>query len=133
LSSALFIILEKEIPEFDSFVNGKALCNAEPDLAKIATDAGLQPLMNFFAVEPSMMEEFFGEEEFENHNFPALEVKWYEASEGLVTINGLLNYLKHNPNALPKADKVIDDLEDFVRVLKKAEQHQVRWYLSGDF
>ena len=29
--------------------------------------------------------------------------------------------------------KVLADLQDFARVLTKAEQHQVRWYLYVDF
>jgi hypothetical protein len=133
MSSALFIVLEREIPEFDSFVNGKAISNAEPDLAKIAADSGFQSLIDFFSVESAMVEYFFEEEEFENHTFPVPEIQWYEASEGLVTIEGLLDYLKHHPNTLHKADEVIADLQDFARVLKKAEQHRIRWYLSIDF
>ena len=133
MGSALFIVLEKEIPEFDSFVNGKAIGRAEPDLAKIAADLGIQPLMNFFAVELAREEYFLEEEEFESDTYSPPQITWHKASEGLKTVQGLLNYLRENPNALQKADEVLADLQDFARVLTTAEQHQVRWYLNVDF
>jgi hypothetical protein len=133
MSGALFIVLESEIPGFDGFVDGKALSKAEADLAAIAADLGIQPLMNFFAAEPAMLEDFFAEEELAGPDFPAPEMQWHEAGAGLKSAEGLLEYLAHHPNALRNADKVMTDLRDFVRVLKKAEQHGVRWYLSVDY
>lgn len=126
---ALFIVLEREIPEVDSFVNGKALAHAGPELAQIAAKLGLRPLMDFFAADPA---EYFDEEELGGLDLPAAPIVWPEAGEGLLTVEGLLNYLRQQPQALPDSEQVIDDLEAFITVLKAAEQHRVRWYLSVD-
>lgn len=126
---ALFIVLEREIPEVDSFVNGKALAHAEPELAQIAATLGLQPLMDFFAADPA---EYFDEEELGDLDLPAAPIVWHEASEGLPTVEGLLNHLRQQPQALPNSEKVIDDLQECITVLKAAEQHRVRWYLGID-
>jgi hypothetical protein len=129
MSVALYIVLEKEIPEFDSYVNGKPPADAEPELARIAAELGLQPLMDFFSADPA---EFLDEEELDSFELPPAPIVWHEASEGLRTIEGLLDYLRQHPQILPNRARVIADLEGFVRVLKMAEQHRVRWYLCID-
>ena len=48
---ALFIVLEKDIPDFDPFVNGKALSAAEIKLDRVAKELGVTPLMDFCSMD----------------------------------------------------------------------------------
>jgi hypothetical protein len=133
MSDALYLVLEKEIPEFESFVDGKALSKAEADLAAIAATLGLQPLMSFFAAEAAVLEDFFSEEELAGADGSLPAGQWHEAIEGLRTVEGLLDYLTLHPNALRNRDRVMADLRDFARVLKKAEQHGIKWHMGVDY
>ncbi len=50
MCAALYIVTEREIPGFDTFVSGKALSCAEPQLAAIAAQLGVTPLLEFCSI-----------------------------------------------------------------------------------
>ena len=54
MGAALYIALERQIPDFDPFLNGKALSQASDQLDTIATSLGVRPLMEFFSADPDM-------------------------------------------------------------------------------
>ena len=127
MGAALYIALEREIPDFDPFLNGKALSQASDELDSIATSLGVRPLMGFFSADPEMAAEFLDE----GTEIPPQS--WFPASDGLATVRALHSHLTTNPSAVPKQDMVLEDLSDMERVLMKASEQGVGWSLQVDF
>jgi hypothetical protein len=80
MGAALYIALEHPIPDFDPFVNGKALSKTSGQLDAIATELGVRPLMEFFSADPEMAAEFLPE------GVEAPPRVWFTAAAGLVTV-----------------------------------------------
>lgn len=120
LSVAWYIVLEREIPGFDHFVNGKAAAKASAQLDSFAKEKVLPPLMSFFSISP------------EDHGVSLEQSpseKWFSADDGLKTVNGLIDGAeKHKLDA-----RVIADLREFQTVLEVAKQHDIGWHLAVDF
>ena len=131
MSVAWYIVLEKQIPGFDAFMNGKALANEAGKLDYIAEQNSVRPLMSFFSSSREQMLEFAGSEGVETGNEMAetWAETWFVAEEGLRTVNLLLE--KAEGNSVSEAAR--KDLLDFRRVLETAKQQRVRWHLPIDF
>ena len=50
MSVACYVVLERKIPGFEIFINGKALGHASELLDSLAKDEGVLPLSDFFSV-----------------------------------------------------------------------------------
>jgi len=131
MGSALYISIEKEIPDFVPFVSGKAISEAEKHLSKISRKLGMKPLMDFFSPSPEDISGFLEDENINGDDLVLPDIQWFDASEGLKTVMGLLSYLRGNPNEV--SGEVVKDLIKFERVLSVAHEHTVRWHLSVDF
>ena len=127
MGAALYIALERQIPGFDPFLNGKALSQASDELDAIATSLGVRPLMEFFSADPDMAAEFLDD------GTEAPPQTWFPASDGLATICAIHAHLTANPSTMPKSDKVLADLSDMERILTTASEHGVGWSLQVDF
>ena len=127
MGAALYVALEREIPDFDPFLNGKALSQASDQLDTLAASLGVRPLMEFFSADPDMAAEFLAE------GTAAPPQSWFPASDGLATIRALHANLTDNPSAVPKHDMVLEDLTDMKRILTTAYEHGVGWCLQVDF
>ena len=121
MGAALYIALERQISNFDSFLNGKALSKASDQLDVIATSLGVRPLMEFFSAAPDMTAEFLDE-----GTEPPLQ-SWFSASDGLATVRALHSHLNAAPSAVPRHDMVLADLSDMERVLTTASVRGVGW------
>jgi hypothetical protein len=131
MGSALFIVPEREIPTLDVFVDGKALARSN-DLDRLAEQAGVRPLMQFFSLSPEDAAEAF---EAVGAELPAEGFSppdWYSAEDGLITVRGLLAVITTHPERLPDASTVVEDLREFERVLSQLASEDVRWYLAVD-
>ncbi|MCI0377979.1 MAG: hypothetical protein L0215_10255 [Gemmataceae bacterium] len=138
MGAAIYIVLEKDIPEFDPFVNGKALSASEKWLGALAKKLGVTPLMDFFSADPEEVLDFIeGEEEATGEpvaDLPELPAEqWFDAAEGLRTVRILRSHLTANAKELRNAQAVVSDLDEFERVLEKASSQKVRWHLAVDF
>jgi hypothetical protein len=129
---ALYIVPEREVPGLDAFVNGKALGHSEY-LDRLAAQAGVHPLMEFFSQDPAEAEAFIEEEAVEPPHEGFAPEQWFEAEDGLRTVRGLLSYLESNPAAVPESAAVVEDLREFESVLSRLASEQVRWHLAIDF
>jgi hypothetical protein len=135
VSAALYIALEHHDSAIDASVDGKALSRAEGDLAVIANQLGVRPLMDFF----SMTAEEFAAEAADFNTLAGLpderppDEEWFPAQEGLATVQALLGHLRTNLEAVPFHADVIADLESFALVLQEAERRNVRWHLCVDY
>lgn len=127
MSSAFYIVLENTVG-IDTFVDGKALSQAEPGLSQLAVDVGVKSLIEFFGAAGGEYADVFADADVK---MP--ETEWFEASEGLEIVRLLLSGAEQNPNIFAGVEAVISDLKNFERVLAKAEEKQLRWHLAIDF
>jgi len=126
MGAALYIVLEKEMSDLDTMIDGKALSQAEPELTRACQRLGVRPLMEFFSADAEDLSDFLGEGEGEVE-VPAEQ--WFSAQAGLKTIQALLGVV----DASPEFASAKTDLQGFERVLKEAEKHGIRWHLAVDY
>jgi len=126
MGNALYIALEKPLPDVDTMIDGKMLSKAEKQLAKAARDFGVRPLMDFFSTSADEAADLLGED-VAGIDIPAAQ--WFSAEEGLRTVDGLLVAV----DASPELGVAKDDLLGCQRVLHEAQKHGVRWHLAIDF
>lgn len=132
MSASLYIVVEGEDPEFDIFVNGRALARNEDALEKLAMRLGVSPLLDFFSADENSMalllEEGAGDPAWAQTLPPP---QWFSPTDGLVTIRALLDYLEQNPIALGSDTRhVVNELTEYETVLSKTAVHDLRWQLA---
>ena len=128
----MYIVVEGEDPGFDIFVNGRALARHEDSVEKLALSLGLRPLIDFFSADENSMslliEEGAGNAELIKHLPPT---QWYFGAEGLATVDGLIAALRDEPQQLgTEGPQVLEELGEYARVLRKAEDRGLRWHLA---
>jgi hypothetical protein len=135
MGAALYLALEPSDPPIGASVDGKALSRAEGDLATLANQLRIRPLMDFF----SMSTEEFAAEAEEFNTLAGIpdgrppEGEWFAARDGLTTVRALLAHLRGHPEAVQFHADVISDLESFEVVLQEADHRNVRWHLCVDY
>jgi len=128
----MYIVVEGEDPGYDIFVNGHALARNEDALEKLAMRLGVKPLLEFFSADQNSMalllEEGAGDPEWAKTLPPP---QWFSPEEGLNTIIALHDYLKDSPTTLgSETTQVINELEEYERVLRKTATRHLRWQLA---
>ena len=128
----MYIVVEGEDPGYDIFVNGHALARNEDALEKMALRLGVKPLLEFFSADENSMalllEEGAGDPEWAKTLPPP---QWFSPEDGLITIRALLEHLLETPGALgSETDPVINELTEYLRVLEKTENRNLRWQLA---
>ncbi len=121
MSVAYFIVLDSEDPDFDPFVDGKMLAKYQDEVNALAERLGLKQFEDFLSQDLS---------EFD---VPDMDDLWFEPSEGIKWVEVLIDHLKTNPEALPEAADVLEDLEDYLNVFKEAGSRGLKWHLELDF
>jgi hypothetical protein len=130
VSLAWYIVLEREIPGFDTFVNGKAAGHARELLDALASDSGVLPLSGFFSAPAEELAGFaadHGVDLRELVNVPPEQ--WFLPQDGLRTLRALMKAAESRKID----DAIVRDLKDFEAVLQTAEINAVRWHLAVDF
>ena len=128
---ALYIMPEREVDGLEVYVNGKALGRSEL-LDRLAEQAGVRPLMQFFSQDPAEAAAFFEVEGVEPPAEGFASEQWYSATEGLATVLGLISYLEANGAAIPESSALIEDLHEFESVLSQLASEGVGWHLAVD-
>jgi hypothetical protein len=128
----MYIVVEGEDPGFDIFVNGRALARHEDAVEKLALSLGVRPLIEFFSADENSMslliEEGAGNSELIKRLPPP---QWYFGSEGLATVQALIDSLRDEPHKLgTEGPQVLEELEQYARVLTKTEARGLRWHLA---
>jgi hypothetical protein len=128
----MYIVVEGEDPGFDTFVNGRALARHEDALEKLALSLGVRPLIEFFSADENSMllliEEGAGNSELVKRLPPP---QWYFGSEGLATVNRLVEALHEEPHQLgSEGPQVLEELEEYARVLAKTDERGLRWHIA---
>jgi len=131
----LYIVLEREISGFDPYVNGRNLAHTSDELDALAKRLTVRPLMEFFSAHPDEVAGLF-DEESGGPGLEGLEVPpemWFEADDGLKTVERLLAHMADNPNAVSDSKRVVEDLREFQSVLQRLSAERVKWHLSVDY
>ena len=128
----MYIVVEGEDPGYDIFVNGRSLARHEDALERLALRLGVRPLIEFFSADENSMslliEEGAGNPELIKRLPPP---QWYAAGDGLATVGALLDALREEPQQLgSEGMQVVAELEEYARVLRKAEGAGDRWHLA---
>jgi hypothetical protein len=131
--TALFVALERDIADFDPYVNGHALSDAERELEHIAKEIDVTPLMAFFSQNPENAADFIEDVGGDAEELDVPDEAWFDATEGLNTVDALLEHLAASPDALQNTDGVAAELKEWQAVLKRAATEGVRWHLEVDF
>jgi hypothetical protein len=132
MSASMYIVVEGEDPGYDIFVNGHALARNEDALEKLALRLGVKPLLEFFSADQNSMalllEEGAGDPEWAKTLPPP---QWFSPSDGLITIQALLDALRKSPTSLgSETVPIISELEEYEHVLRKTAQRSLRWQLA---
>jgi hypothetical protein len=132
MAASMYIVVEGEDPGFDIFVNGRSLARHEDALERLALRLGVRPLIEFFSADENSMslliEEGAGNQELMRRLPPP---QWYSPADGLGTVQALLDALLDEPQQLgTEGEQVISELMEYVRVLKKTRDRQMRWHLA---
>lgn len=134
MGAALSIALDRDVPGVDaSSVDGKSLARALTRLDRLAEERGLTPLASFISVSPEEAADVLGFEDGDAEGSSAVpESQWSAPDEGLATVRGLLEALRADPDALPRSEQVVADLEACERVLAAAAGVHGRFRLGVD-
>jgi hypothetical protein len=132
MAASMYIVVEGEDPGFDIFVNGRALARHEDSLEKLAISLGVRPLIDFFSADENSMslliEEGAGNPELIKRLPPP---QWYFGSEGLATIEALIEAIRDEPQKLgTEGPQVLEELTGYERVLRKTDTRGLRWHLA---
>jgi hypothetical protein len=132
MSASMYIVVEGVDPGYDIFVNGHALARNEDALEKLAGRLSVKPLLEFFSADQNSMalllDEGAGDPEWAKTLPPP---QWFSPEDGLVTICTLLDFLKDAPTTLGSdTEAVVNELEEYERVLRKTVQRNLRWQLA---
>ena len=131
MGAALFIHLEQDIPDFDPFVNGKAVAQETDAIERALNSLGGGSLFDFFSVSDDEAALMF--DDVDDDFVPEIpDDAWHAATDGLPLFNSLVDYVRDNSSQFADAESLREDLADFVRVLTKAAEHNVRWRLCPD-
>jgi len=127
---ALYISLQTPIDGFDhvSVLDGKSIGANEEFFASKVKGTATKSLNEFLSVSAEDMEGFFDDAD----DMPEVKEEWFEPSDGLETVRAYLDILEESTEGLDTPELIIDDLKAIELILKKADQHSVKWHLSCD-
>ena len=128
----MYIVVEGEDPGYDIFVNGRALARYEDALERVALRLGVKPLIEFFSADENSMslliEEGAGNPELIRRLPPP---QWYSPADGLTTVKALVSAFEDDPQQLgTEGPQVLSELQEYARVLEKADSAGHRWHLA---
>lgn len=135
MAASLYIVVEGEDPGYDIFVNGHALARNEEALERLARSLEVCPLLEFFSADENSMalllEQGAGDPEWVR-NLP--QPQWFDAEEGLKTVQSLLEFVRGTPAALgSETFPVQRELLEYERVLRKTKEKGLRWHLAASW
>ncbi|HAS51287.1 MAG TPA: hypothetical protein DCS21_05925 [Gammaproteobacteria bacterium] len=129
MSVAYYIVLDNDDPDFDTFVNGKALAHEE-NLAALCKKLGLRTLDDFVVMSDDDISDWLGED---IDRPTGEEDRWFTADEGLEFVATLSSHINAHPQAVKDAAGCLEDLAEYTDVIEKARLIGAKWRLNLDF
>lgn len=121
MSLAYFIVVDHDDPDFDVFVDGKVLTQNIEAVNAVAAGLGHKSFDDFLSQDLSE----FGMEK--------TAAEWFDAAEGVAWVTALKEHIAAHPETVQDASAVVDDLDEFRRVLEEAQRRRLKWHLEIDF
>jgi hypothetical protein len=128
MGMALYIVLDKEDPGFDTFVNGKAIAKEGKNMDAISKTLGIPKFDDFVSMSSEDLEGVLGDDV----DIPPQKVKWFTADEGLSFIRALSDHIRANPAAVKNQQAVLEELAEYSEVFGKAKSAGAKWHLNID-
>jgi hypothetical protein len=125
---ALYIVLDKADPGFDTFVNGKAIAKEGTNLDAISKKLGIPKFEDFISMSSDGLADVLGDDV----EIPQQPVKWFSANEGLSFIEALTSHVRANPTSVKDQSSVLADLAEYLEVFGKAKEIGAKWHLNID-
>jgi hypothetical protein len=129
--SIFSIILNEKDPDFEANVHGKALAKYAEPLSRLCRKLEVKPLMSFSSL--SDLDEREDEAISGTRTHIKITEKWFDPDEGLRTVTALLEALEDSPRLIEKSEWVVNELQEFKRVLKEASKHHLKWHLGIEY
>jgi len=126
-----YVILEREIPGFDVYVNGHALSNESNRIERLAKQIGVKPLLSFFSVSQGDLTSLLDGAPPADLDIQSEKEQWFHAEDGLKTVRALMDHLKKTQST--EEGQLINELREFERVLVAAHQQNIGWHLGIDY
>jgi hypothetical protein len=126
-----YVVLERRIPNFDVYVNGHGLSKNTDLLERLATQAGVKPLLSFFSVSQEELTSVLDDADPVNLNIESQKEQWFSAEDGLQTIHALMDSIQKTQSTAK--DHLAGELLEFERVLTAAHEQNIRWHLGIDY
>jgi hypothetical protein len=132
MAASLYIVVEGDDPGYDTYVNGQALARNEDALERVAERLNVRPLLEFFSADENSMalllDQGAGNPAWSRH-LP--EPQWFNATDGLLTICALIDFLASNAASLgSETFPVLTELREYERVLRKTAHRNLRWHIA---
>lgn len=125
---ALYIVLDRDDPGFDTFVDGKAVAKETKNLDAISKKLGIPTFGSFISMSSGDLEGVLGDEV----EVPPQTVKWFSADDGLKFIEALTTHILANPTSVKNQSAVLEDLGEYAEVLGKIKEIGAKWHLNID-
>ena len=119
MGAADFIVLDNPEPEFDPFVNGKAIAREAERLSRVASSLGLKRLDEYVSLSRDEAASMSGEIGI-GDDAQAPPEQWFNADEGLAWVARLRAHIRSEANSVNDAEAVLADLAEYERVLSQA-------------
>ncbi len=126
-----YVILEREIPNFDVHVNGHGLSKDRDRLKQLAKGIGVKPLLSFFSVSQEELISLLNGAVSADLNIKSEKEQWFSAEDGLRTVRALMDSLQKTQSTA--REKLVSELREFERVLIVAHEQDIGWHLGIDY
>lgn len=129
----LYVKLERDLAGVDPLaIDGKSLARAQFVLDRVAAAAQLPTIRAMLCADRQEAIDFLEDIGVDPDEVKLDEEKWYPPAEGRRCVHGLLAHLREVPDQVAQSERVIADLEAMDKVLRVAEQQQVRFHFALD-
>lgn len=126
-----YVILEREIPGFDVYVNGHALSKESNRLERLGKQIGVKPLLSFFSVSQGELTSLLDGADPADLDIKSEKEQWFSAEDGLNTVRALMDHLRKTQST--DKGQLINELREFERVLVAAHEQNIGWHLGIDY
>lgn len=139
MGSAIYIVLEQELADVDTMMNGKPLSREIDRISALCRKLKIKDLWEFCSANPDEMADFFDAEAeyLENEDGPTTDMlepeEWFSPEEGLAIVTALKEYITGDNHGLKNPDGILEDIGEMERILNAAKAHGVGWHLEVDF
>ena len=119
----LTIEFESEMVGIDNYIDGKALADEYDFLNRMAQELKVKSLSEFVSMDAYAP--FEDEEDIKEA--AAESMKFYDAAEGLIPINALIEHIESTDAAIDSL--ALEELKDMQELLEEASMRRIRFCL----